>query len=132
MSNKLQATLPNSGFHSRFLSALVPFPCNWSFATRTFPKKLSSVWPQTTSNSGELELFASPHPLCGLKMGSAQKYSLKWNDFTVNVASTFRDLHTRSDFVDVTLACSDGSTLDAHKVILSSVSSYFRDVLKVR
>ncbi|TRY61057.1 hypothetical protein TCAL_07968 [Tigriopus californicus] len=63
-------------------------------------------------------------------MGSAQKYSLKWNDFTVNVASTFRDLHTRSDFVDVTLACSDGSTLDAHKVILSSVSSYFRDVLK--
>eukprot|EP00095_Tigriopus_kingsejongensis_P012309 maker-scaffold284_size223161-snap-gene-1.23 protein:Tk12309 transcript:maker-scaffold284_size223161-snap-gene-1.23-mRNA-1 annotation:"dna transcription factor activity" len=63
-------------------------------------------------------------------MGSAQKYSLKWNDFSVNVASTFRDLHTRNDFVDVTLACSDGSTLDAHKVILSSVSSYFRDILK--
>ena len=35
------------------------------------------------------------------------------------------------DFVDVTLACADGSTLDAHKVILSSVSSYFRDILKV-
>ena len=34
------------------------------------------------------------------------------------------------DFVDVTLACSDGSTLDAHKVILSSVSTYFRDILK--
>ena len=30
----------------------------------------------------------------------------------------------------MTLACSDGSTLDAHKVILSSVSSYFRDILK--
>ena len=65
------------------------------------------------------------------KMGSTQKYSLKWNDFTVNVASTFRDLHSRHDFVDVTLACSDGSTLEAHKVILSSVSSYFRDILKV-
>ena len=64
-------------------------------------------------------------------MGSSQKYSLKWNDFTVNVASTFRDLHSRHDFVDVTLACSDGSTLEAHKVILSSVSSYFRDILKV-
>ena len=64
-------------------------------------------------------------------MGSTQKYSLKWNDFTVNVASTFRDLHSRHDFVDVTLACSDGSTLEAHKVILSSVSSYFRDILKV-
>ncbi len=28
-------------------------------------------------------------------MGTTQKYSLKWNDFTVNVASTFRDLHSR-------------------------------------
>ena len=36
------------------------------------------------------------------------------------------------DFVDVTLACADGSTLDAHKVILSSVSTYFRDILKVQ
>jgi uncharacterized C2H2 Zn-finger protein len=63
-------------------------------------------------------------------MGSTQKYSLKWNDFSVNVASTFRDLHCRHDFVDVTLACADGSTLEAHKVILSSVSSYFRDILK--
>lgn len=63
-------------------------------------------------------------------MGSTQKYSLKWNDFTVNVASTFRDLHSRHDFVDVTLACADGTTLEAHKVILSSVSSYFRDILK--
>jgi hypothetical protein len=64
-------------------------------------------------------------------MGTTQKYSLKWNDFTVNVASTFRDLHSRQDFVDVTLACSDGTTLDAHRVILSSVSTYFRDILRV-
>lgn len=63
-------------------------------------------------------------------MGTNQKYSLRWNDFSLNVASTFRDLHSRQDFVDVTLACSDGSTLDAHKVILSSVSTYFRDILK--
>ena len=35
------------------------------------------------------------------------------------------------DFVDVTLACADGSTIAAHKVILSSVSTYFRDILKV-
>ena len=31
----------------------------------------------------------------------------------------------------MTLACADGSTLDAHKVILSSVSTYFREILKV-
>ena len=35
------------------------------------------------------------------------------------------------DFVDVTLACADGATIDAHKVILSSVSTYFREILKV-
>jgi len=63
-------------------------------------------------------------------MGTSQKYSLRWNDFSINVATTFRDLHSRQDFVDVTLACSDGSTLGAHKVILSSVSTYFRDILK--
>jgi hypothetical protein len=28
-------------------------------------------------------------------MGSNQKYSLRWNDFSLNVASTFRDLHSR-------------------------------------
>lgn len=63
-------------------------------------------------------------------MGSGQKYSLRWNDFSMNVATTFRDLHSRQDFVDVTLALSDGSTLGAHKVILSSVSTYFREILK--
>jgi len=63
-------------------------------------------------------------------MGTSQKYSLRWNDFSLNVATTFRDLHSRQDFVDVTLACADGSTLDAHKVILSSVSTYFREILK--
>lgn len=63
-------------------------------------------------------------------MATSQKYSLRWNDFSLNVATTFRDLHSQQDFVDVTLACADGSTIDAHKVILSSVSSYFRDILK--
>ena len=68
-------------------------------------------------------------------MGSAtatttQKYSLKWNDFTGNVASTFKELHDRNDFTDVTLALADGSTLETHRVILSSVSTYFRDVLR--
>ena len=28
-------------------------------------------------------------------MGTSQKYSLRWNDFSINVATTFRDLHSR-------------------------------------
>ena len=43
----------------------------------------------------------------------------------------FYSFHYFQDFVDVTLACADGATIDAHKVILSSVSTYFREILKV-
>ena len=43
----------------------------------------------------------------------------------------FYSIHYFQDFVDVTLACADGATIDAHKVILSSVSTYFREILKV-
>lgn len=28
-------------------------------------------------------------------MGTSQKYSLRWNDFSLNVATTFRDLHSQ-------------------------------------
>ena len=90
--------------------------------------KITQTQKKGTNNYKTLNISTPPKPTMG---STTQKYSLKWNDFTVNVASTFRDLHSRHDFVDVTLACADGSTLEAHKVILSSVSSYFRDILKV-
>jgi len=90
---------------------------------------------ESMSHPNSEHMSTRPRPIkevckkrCG--MGTSQKYSLRWNDFSINVATTFRDLHSRQDFVDVTLACADGSTLDAHKVILSSVSTYFRDILK--
>ena len=30
-----------------------------------------------------------------INMGTSQKYSLRWNDFSLNVATTFRDLHSQ-------------------------------------
>ena len=51
-------------------------------------------------------------------------YRAKW------ISAAFQTIFLQ-DFVDVTLACADGSTIAAHKVILSSVSTYFRDILKV-
>ena len=67
-------------------------------------------------------------------MGSSteqQKYSLKWNDFSGNVTSAFRELFFGDEaFCDVTLALKDGATLRAHKLILSSVSTYFSDILR--
>lgn len=65
-------------------------------------------------------------------MGSSENFCLRWNDFESNVSGSFRDLRAESDFFDVTLACDDntGRTLQAHKVILSACSSFFKQMLR--
>lgn len=62
-------------------------------------------------------------------MGSAEKFCLRWNDFESNISSAFRELREDKDFFDVTLACADDQ-IQAHKVILSACSPFFRAVLK--
>ena len=61
-------------------------------------------------------------------MGSEQ-LCLSWNDFERNFSVAFQDLRKENDFFDVTLACKDGQ-LEAHKVILSSCSAFFKEILK--
>jgi len=58
-----------------------------------------------------------------------EKFCLRWNDFENNISSSFRELREDKDFFDVTLACEDNQ-LQAHKVILSACSPFFRSVLK--
>jgi len=60
---------------------------------------------------------------------TAEKFCLKWNDFESNISVAFRDIRDQSEFFDVTLACEDNQ-IDAHKVILSACSPFFRGVLK--
>ena len=60
---------------------------------------------------------------------SSEKFCLRWNDFEANVSSAFRDLREEKDFFDVTLACED-SQIEAHKVILSACSPFFKNILK--
>ena len=62
-------------------------------------------------------------------MGSDEKYCLRWNDFENNIKNVFYDLKEEKDFADVTLVCSDGK-VEAHKVILSAGSTFFRKILK--
>jgi len=64
-------------------------------------------------------------------MAAAQeeKFCLRWNDFEKIISSSFRDLREDKDFFDVTLACDDNQ-LQAHKVVLSACSPFFRSVLK--
>ena len=61
-------------------------------------------------------------------MGS-EKFCLRWNDFESNISSAFRELRDDKDFFDVTLACED-EQIQAHKVILSACSPFFRNILR--
>ena len=65
-------------------------------------------------------------------MGSSENFCLRWNDFESNVSGAFRDLRAEADFFDVTLSCTDSGdrSLQAHKVILSACSSFFKNLLR--
>jgi len=62
-------------------------------------------------------------------MVSSEKFCLRWNDFETNISVAFRELREDKDFFDVTLACDDDQ-IQAHKVILSACSPFFRTILK--
>jgi len=62
-------------------------------------------------------------------MSSSEKFCLRWNDFESNISGAFRELREDKDFFDVTLACDDDQ-MQAHKVILSACSPFFRSILR--
>ena len=62
-------------------------------------------------------------------MTSTEKFCLKWCDFQQNISSEFGSLRDTSEFADVTLASEDGDQIEAHKVILSASSSFFKNLL---
>jgi len=60
---------------------------------------------------------------------SSEKFCLRWNDFETNINEAFRELREQKDFFDVTLVC-ENEQVQAHKVILSACSSFFRNILR--
>ena len=55
--------------------------------------------------------------------------NLKCSDFIANVFSSFKILHNSDIFTDVTLVSDDNKQIQAHKLILSAGSEYFRGIL---
>ena len=53
---------------------------------------------------------------------------LQHQNFTDAYASVFQDLRNSQELVDVTLACDD-ETIEAHKVVISACSPFFRHIL---
>ena len=60
---------------------------------------------------------------------SEEKFCLKWNDFESNISSSFRELCEAKDLFDLTLVCGEFQQFQAHKVVLSASSPFFRRVL---
>ena len=60
----------------------------------------------------------------------SEKVCLKWNDFQGNLNIAFKNLREDNDFNDVTLACEDGSQVEAHKVVLAASSPVFQKLLR--
>merc|ERR1712038_826070 len=61
-----------------------------------------------------------------------EKVFLKRRDIETNFAASFKELREDSDLYDITLGCSDsdGKTIEAHKVVLSACSTYFKKVFR--
>ncbi|XP_074038279.1 uncharacterized protein isoform X2 [Leptinotarsa decemlineata] len=61
---------------------------------------------------------------------TTEQFSLRWNNFHSNLTSGFHELLEAAELVDVTLAV-DGHFLQAHKIVLSICSPYFKHMFKV-
>lgn len=59
--------------------------------------------------------------------GINEKYTLGWNDHANNFSTAFSNLLERKEFIDVTLAA-DGYLFSAHRLVLSAISPYFRQM----
>ena len=63
-------------------------------------------------------------------MTPPEKFLITWNEFLENVTTSFGMLREDQDFLDITLVSEDGQNIHAHKVVLSSSSPFFLNLLK--
>jgi len=59
-----------------------------------------------------------------------EKFNLKWNDFQANVSKSFGLIRNEKYLQDITLVSEDFQTIQAHKLVLSACSEYFRNILQ--
>ena len=63
-------------------------------------------------------------------MNSSETFCLRWNDFEDNILGAWRGLRQEQEYCDVTLACDDGLSIEAHRIILSAGSQVLSDIFK--
>ena len=62
-------------------------------------------------------------------MATTEKFCLRWNDFESNISKSFREIREDKDLFDCTLSCGS-KQVQAHKLILSACSPFFKAVFK--
>ena len=60
---------------------------------------------------------------------SSEEFSLSWGQFGSSIKTAFKNLLNDQHFTDVTLVSEDNKQIKAHKVILSSSSKFFNQIL---
>merc|ERR1712126_200352 len=60
----------------------------------------------------------------------SEKFCLRWNDYHSNVSKSFSLFRNEEYLHDVTLVSDDHSKVEAHKLVLSACSEYFRDIFE--
>ena len=60
----------------------------------------------------------------------SQQFHLKWNNHSLNTLSSFQHLLDTSCLVDVSLTCSSGKVVPAHRMVLAACSDYFYRLFK--
>lgn len=60
---------------------------------------------------------------------SVEKVTLRWNEFEPSAGSTVQNLWSEQNFTDVTLLTEDGLQINAHKAVIASSSSFFKNIL---
>ena len=58
----------------------------------------------------------------------AESFRLSPEQYSALTTNAFQSLLIANQFTDVTLACDDGKQIEAHRVILSSCSTFFRNI----
>lgn len=58
--------------------------------------------------------------------GSGQKFCLKWNQYSSNLAASLAGMRESGAMTDVTLVTEDGARFLAHRVVLAAASNFFR------
>ena len=60
----------------------------------------------------------------------SEKFQLRWNDFQAAVSQSFSLLRREQGLLDVTLVSEDQKHVEAHKLVLSACSGFFKSVLR--